>query len=209
MSVQSSSCLRMMVGLRRSAAACSTATSSTAKKALSFLWKLIPALVSSRSMKEWPFEPISGMEGEAGSHAQDDGPQDCIPDVEIVMGEAAALVRQDAVVGVLGGKLRHADAKGTPQFHAPENEVDPQSVPVLPAAQGGHQVVFFADSLFGPLDGDVVVTGIGLDPAWVVVGAAAGNDFTQSPRQGQTMYTKREISEKPSQLYCRIFHSHG
>jgi hypothetical protein len=41
--------------LNRSVAACRVATSSTAREALSFLWRPIPALVSSRSMKEWPF----------------------------------------------------------------------------------------------------------------------------------------------------------
>jgi len=56
-------------------------------------------------------EPIGGVEREEGGHANDDGSQDLIPDIEVGMREAAALMRQDAVVGVLGGIFRHTDAE--------------------------------------------------------------------------------------------------
>ena len=37
-----------------------------------------------------------------------------VADVEIVVGEAAALTRQDAIIDVLGGVLWHGDTKGRP-----------------------------------------------------------------------------------------------
>src|SRR5215467_1260002 len=48
-------------------------------------------------------EPVGGMEREEAGHAQDDRTQNFIPDVEIVVGETAVLVRQDAVMGIAGG----------------------------------------------------------------------------------------------------------
>src|SRR5436305_9911866 len=69
-------------------------------------------------------EPVGGMNRKEAGHTQDDGPQNFIPNVEVVMGETAALVRQDAVVGVLGGILRNGDAKRPALFHALEEEVN-------------------------------------------------------------------------------------
>ena len=43
------------------------------------------------------------MEREEAGHAPEDGPQNFIVDVEVVMRETAPLVRQNAIVGVLGG----------------------------------------------------------------------------------------------------------
>ena len=82
-------------------------------------------------------EPICGMEGKVGGHAHEDGSQDFIPDVEVVMGEAAALVCEDAVVGVLGGILGHADAEGTTLLHAFEDEIDSIRAFLLHPAEGG------------------------------------------------------------------------
>src|SRR6266852_1318190 len=45
-------------------------------------------------------------------HAYDDGSQNCIPDIEVVVGEAALLVCQDAMVRILRRKFGHADAEG-------------------------------------------------------------------------------------------------
>ncbi|MHB1530482.1 MAG: DUF5372 family protein [Acidiferrobacteraceae bacterium] len=52
------------------------------------------------------------MERKEAGHAHDDGTEYFVTDVKVVMREAAALVRQDAVVGVRSGILRHADAEG-------------------------------------------------------------------------------------------------
>jgi hypothetical protein len=47
-----------------------------------------------------------------------------VADVEVVVGEAAALTGEDAVVRVPARILRQADAVGRPLLHAPEDEVD-------------------------------------------------------------------------------------
>src|SRR5260370_6338151 len=51
-------------------------------------------------------------------------------------------------------------------------------------------VVLFADSLFGPLDGDVVVAGVSLNPVLVVVGALAENFFVN---HGHAEHLVKEI----------------
>ena len=45
-------------------------------------------------------QPIGGLKGKEGGYAQHDRSQDLIPDVEIIMGEAAALRSHNAVVRV-------------------------------------------------------------------------------------------------------------
>ena len=52
-------------------------------------------------------EPVGGMEREETGHTDDDRSQKFIPDIEVVMGEAAPLLRQDTVIRVLSGILRH------------------------------------------------------------------------------------------------------
>src|SRR5437762_3043882 len=81
----------MIWGLSRSAAACSAATSSTARNALSFLRKATLLRLSSCSMKEWPLQVVGGLEGQEGSHPHHDRSKHLIVNVEVVVGEAAAL----------------------------------------------------------------------------------------------------------------------
>jgi len=52
-------------------------------------------------------EPVGGVEREEPG---------LIPDVEVVMCEAAPLGRENAMVGVLGGIVRHGDAERAAQF---------------------------------------------------------------------------------------------
>ena len=68
-------------------------------------------------------EPIGGVERKETSHPDDNRSQHLIPDVEVVVRQAAALVRQDAVVGVLGGVLGNGDTEGAALLHALEDEV--------------------------------------------------------------------------------------
>jgi hypothetical protein len=70
--------------------------------------------------------------------------------------EAAALMRQDAVVGVSCRILRHADAEGRSLFHALENEIDSIGALLAHPTQPGQDLILFADTFLGPLDGDVV-----------------------------------------------------
>ena len=71
------------------------------------------------------------MEGEETGYAHDDRAQNFIADIEVVMGEAAPLLRQDTIIRVLGGILRHGDTEGAALFHAFEDEVDAASVCLL------------------------------------------------------------------------------
>src|SRR5580693_5520179 len=127
----------MMAGLSRSAAACSAATSSTARKALSFLRKPISARFSSCSMKEWPLSQYVAWNGKKPGYTDNDRSQNFIADVEVVMGEAAPLLCQNSVIRILGGILRDGDAEGAALFHAFEEEVNPVSVGLLHPVQSG------------------------------------------------------------------------
>ncbi len=122
-------------------------------------------------------EPVGGRKGKETRHAHDDGSQDCIPDIEVVVGEAASLVRQNAMVRIFCREFGHADAEGSALLHALEDEVDAVGVLLLYAAQRGQNVVLFAGPFLGPLDRDLVVAGVRLDPVPVVVGALAEDLF--------------------------------
>ena len=131
-------------------------------------------------------EPVGGVKGKEGGYAQHDRSENLIPDIKIVVGEAAALVSQDAVVGVWGGIFGNSDAKGPTLFHALEDEIDPVGILLDQTMQLGGYVLFFAHSLFRPLDGDVMVAGIGLRPVPVIFGALAEHFFVHH-REAQNL----------------------
>src|SRR6476659_5151199 len=122
----------MMSGLSLSAAAWSAATSSIARKALSFLRKPTCARLSSRSFVA--VEVICRLEGEEGCDTHHHGAENFISDIEVVVCEAAALAGEDAVVWILGGILRHADPEARPLFHTLEDEIDAIGVPLCNSA---------------------------------------------------------------------------
>jgi hypothetical protein len=131
-------------------------------------------------------EVISRLEGEERGHPHHHGAENFIADVEVIVGEAAALVGQDAIVRVRRGIFRHTDAEGCPLLHALEDEVD--TVPVGPghAAQPSQNVIFLADALFGPLDRDTMVAREGFDPV-LVVGRALAQDFLADHRNADNL----------------------
>ena len=100
-----------------------------------------------------------------------DGSKHLIVNVEVVVREAAALMRQDPVVGVFGRILRHADPEGWPLFHALENEIDAIGALLAHSAQPGQDLILFADTFLAPLDGNVVVPGKSFHPVLIVIGA--------------------------------------
>src|ERR1700745_3017709 len=69
-----------------------------------------------------PVEVVRRLEGKERRHTHDNRIEDFIADVEIVVGEAALLPGQDAVVGILGRELRHCYPKTRPLLHALEDE---------------------------------------------------------------------------------------
>ncbi len=121
-------------------------------------------------------EVVSRLEGEERGHPHHHGAENFIADVEVIVGEAAALVGEDAIVRVRRRIFRHTDAEGCPLLHALEDEVDTVPVGSDHAAQPPQNIVFLADALFGPLDRDTMVAGEGFDPV-LVVGRALAQDF--------------------------------
>jgi len=107
-------------------------------------------------------------------------------------------VRQDAVVGVLGGILRHADAEGAALLHAFEDEVDAIGILLLHAAQRGPDAILFADAFFRPLHRELVVAGVSFHPAAVIVGALA-EDFLAHHRDAEHLAKEVDHLLRPGQ----------
>ena len=91
------------------------------------------------------------------------GPRIFIAHIKIVVRVAAPLMRQNAMVGILGGKLGDADAERGPLLHALEMKVDAVGVRFYHAPQVGLHIIFFAHSLLGPFLGKLVIGRIGVD----------------------------------------------
>jgi hypothetical protein len=163
----------MISALSPSAAACSAATSSTARKAFVGLAEADLCPLQLLLDKAVAVEVIAGLKRKERVHPHDDRAQNLVTDVEIIVGEPAALPSEDAVIGVFAGVFRHADAKARTLFHALEDKVD--TVGVLPrhAALPRQNVILLAHALLGPLDRQPMITGKGLHPGLVVGGALA------------------------------------
>jgi len=56
-------------------------------------------------------EVVCCFEGEERAHAHDEGTEHFVANVEVVMGEAAALVGDNAVIGIFGGIFRDGDTE--------------------------------------------------------------------------------------------------
>ena len=67
-------------------------------------------------------EVVGGLEGQEGGDAHHDRSKHFIVNVEVIVREAAALMRQDPVVGVFCRIPGQADPEGGPLFHALENK---------------------------------------------------------------------------------------
>ena len=100
----------------------------------------------------------------------DDRPQNFVPNIEVVMREAAPLMSEDAVIRILRRILRHADPEGPPLFHALEDEIDPVSLLIDQAAQTRQDVILLAHALFRPFDGNLMIAGKSLDPVLIISG---------------------------------------
>src|SRR5687768_13278057 len=98
----------MISGLSRSAAACSAATLSTSRKALSVLRKPMLQLLLDEAVA---IEVIAGPEREERRHPHDHRTENLIAYVEVVVCEAAALGRENAMIRVayFGTLMRKVD----------------------------------------------------------------------------------------------------
>jgi len=122
-----------------------------------------------------PVDVIGGLERQEGSHAQDEGAEHVVADVEVIVRVAGPLTRHDSVVGIVGRVLRQPDAELRPLFEALEDKVDAIFPLALESLSVGADVVLLLQLLrleylgIGPLDGNVVVAGVGLDPLLVLL----------------------------------------
>ena len=146
------------------------------------------------------------------------------------MRKAAALVRQDAVVGVFRRELRHADTKGPALFHAFEDEVHSIRILLLQTAERRQNIVFFTKTLLRPFHRDLMMAGKGLHPGLIIVGALAEHLFAHHrdsvhltdkmnhlfwPRQPTqitmdddaieaVVYQNEQIAEQPDEQFHRM-----
>ena len=118
-----------------------------------------------------PVQVIGGVKGKEGSHAHHHGPQHLVAEIEVVVGKAAALLSQEAVVRVDSRVLGWGGAEGRPLFHTLQDEVNAVLLSFLHAPQVRAKVILLAHSLFRPGDGEAMVAGEGLDPMLVIVGS--------------------------------------
>ena len=94
-------------------------------------------------------EVIRGLERQERGDPHHHRAQGFVADVEIVVGEAAAVAGKDAVIGILGWIFRHGDAKCRPLLHALEDAVDAVGIRPHDAALPRQDVVFLAHALLG------------------------------------------------------------
>lgn len=148
-------------------------------------------------------EPVSALKGKEGGHAHRHGAYDLISDIEVVMGEPTSGLAQDVIIGIFGGKFRFATPESRALFHALEDEIDPIAFGTLHAFQIRGNKVLFTNPLFGPLHGDTVAKGIGLDPTLVVPRPAAqdllgdGLDAKDLSEEVHHVFRSRQHGEVP------------
>ena len=120
-------------------------------------------------------EPIGGVKGQEGSHSEDQGSQDWIADIKVVVGKAAAAFAQDLVIRISRGELGLSRAQGGSLLHALEDEVDPIALGLFHAAQPRLDKLFLFNALLSPLHGKVMVSGKTFYPALVVMSSVRQN----------------------------------
>ncbi len=118
-------------------------------------------------------EVIRGLERQERGDPHHHRAEGFVTDVEIVVGEAAALTRQDAIIDVLGGVLWHGDTKGRPLLHALEDVIDAVAIRPHHATLPRQDMVFLAHALFCPFDREAMIACEGFHPVLVVGGALA------------------------------------
>jgi hypothetical protein len=171
----------MISGLSRSAAACRGGDVVDCKKGIVNLAEADLRSVQLLFDEAVAVEVIGGLERQERGDPHHHRAEGLVTDVEIVVGEAAALAGKDAIMGILGGVFRHGDAKGRPLLHAFENEVDAVGIRPHHAALPRQDMVLLAHALFGPFDRDPVIAREGFHPV-LVVGRALAQDLLADDR---------------------------
>src|SRR5205814_3527152 len=99
--VQYSRRCRITSGVKRSAAACRASGSTTARKALSFLRKVMPCRFSSFD-EAVAVQTVRDLKRKEAGDPHDHRSQHRVAEVEIIVSKTAALPGEDTVVGVGG-----------------------------------------------------------------------------------------------------------
>jgi hypothetical protein len=129
-----------------------------------------------------------------------------IPDVEVVVHEPAALLRQNPVVRIFGGELGNTGPERRPLLHALEDEVDAVAILLLQLLQIRQNEVLFADSLLRPLHRDVLLTGKRLDPLPVLCRALPERLFGDRPNPQNVPEEMHDLSGSRQVLQVAIDH---
>src|SRR5438270_9672949 len=108
------------------------------------------------------------------------------------MGVARALAADDAVIGVGSGIFRHRHPEVGANLHAPQDEIDAEALLSLHLPQAGAHIVFLAYALLGPLDGNPVITGEGVDPLVIFGGTLAQGVLGDG---ADTVYVAEEVHD--------------
>src|SRR6516162_11341555 len=119
-------------------------------------------------------DPVAGGEGEKRTDAQDDGAEDFIANVEVVVGVTRPLPPDDAIVRIFGRVLGLTGAEVGAGFHAFEDEVDANASATFHSQQVRADEVFLPEAFLlhvgvGPLEGNAMVASEGLYPMLVVL----------------------------------------
>src|SRR6516165_9307621 len=118
---------------------------------------------------------VRDLKRQKGTHAQRQGSEHFIADVEIVVRVAAALASKDAVVGILNWVSRYRGPEGGAHLHALQNEVNTETILALHRLEVAANVILFAHALLRPLDWDPLLAGESIHPTVVVAGALPQN----------------------------------
>jgi len=94
-------------------------------------------------------DPVTGLEGEEGADAHDDGAEPFVPEVEVGVRRARPLPFDGAIVGVRGGVGGPSGTESGARFHALEDEVHPEPFATFHTEAGGPDQVFVLDLVVG------------------------------------------------------------
>ena len=126
-------------------------------------------------------DKVSGLKRKKRGDSQDHGTQLGISEVEVVMGKAAAGLAEEGIIRIFRGKLGSVATKGGALLHTLIDEVDAIAVLTFHTLEPRSHLIFFTDFLFRPLEGNVMIEGVGLYPGLIVFGSLP-QDFLGNTR---------------------------
>src|SRR5580704_4166659 len=108
---------------------------------------------------------IPGLKRKVGADAHRQRANHRIADVEVIMQVARGNTPNDAVVRIIGGKLRHPRLEGAAHLHAGEDAVDTVLIAPLHPFEMSQDALLLAHTSLSLQYGDFVVAGVSLYPS--------------------------------------------